>query len=116
MLEFVGLRAKAYACKQLVLYPKKDSDQNIGDIVEIKRLKGIKKCVVRASINFNHYLECLQQGIQKFASMVTLRSFLHTITTIFQNKVAMSRFDDKRYLLDDGMISLPFGHYSIDDE
>ena len=67
----------AYAYKQLVLYPKKDSDQNIGDIVEIKRLKGIKKCVVKASIHFEHYLECLQQGINKFATMVTLRSLRH---------------------------------------
>ena len=115
MLEFVGLRAKAYAYKQLVLYPQKDTNQNIGDIVEVKKLKGIKKCVVKASMHFEHYLECLQQGIKKFASMVTLRSFLHSITTLFQTKVALSHFDDKRYLLDDGITSLPFDHYSIDD-
>ena len=112
MLEFVGLRAKAYAYKKLVLYPGKDTDEKIGDIVEIKKLKGIKRCVVKTSIHFKQFLECLQQGIKKFATMVSLRSFLHTITTLFQTKVALSHFDDKRYLLEDGITSIPYGHFS----
>ena len=110
MLEFVGLRAKAYAYKKLIIYPAEDGDENVGDIVEVKKLKGIKKCVVKASIHFDHYLECLQQGLKKFATMVSLRSFKHIITTLFQKKVAMTHFDDKRYLLDDGVTSMPYGH------
>ena len=41
LLEFVGLRAKAYAYKKLVLHSE-SNDENVGDIVEVKKLKGIK--------------------------------------------------------------------------
>ena len=47
LLEVIGLRAKAYSYKELVLYTEPGNDENAGYIVEIKKLKGIKKCVVR---------------------------------------------------------------------
>ena len=42
LLEFIGLRAKAYAFKKLILYPA-DGDEREGDIIEVKKLKGIQK-------------------------------------------------------------------------
>ncbi len=35
--------------------------------------------------------------------------------TIHQKKVALSNFDDKRYILDDGITTLAHGHYRIKD-
>ena len=31
------------------------------------------------------------------------------------NKIALSCFDDKRYILDDTVSSLAYGHYSLDN-
>ena len=113
MLEFVGLRAKAYAFKKLVLYPDTDKNEKVGDIIETKKLKGIKKGVVKMCIYFQHYLDCLFKGIKHFATMVSLRSFKHSIKTLQQTKIAMTHFDDKRFLFQDGIESIPYGHYSI---
>ncbi len=35
------------------------------------------------------------------------------VYTIEQKKVALSNFDDKRYILDDGYTTLAHGHYRI---
>jgi hypothetical protein len=35
------------------------------------------------------------------------------VYTINQTKIALSNFDDKRYILDDGYSTLAYGHYLI---
>ena len=37
----------------------------------------------------------------------------HNVQTIELNKLVYTPFDDKRYLLENGSESLPFGHYKI---
>ena len=37
----------------------------------------------------------------------------HIITTYEKNKISLSAFDDKRYILDDGINTLPYGHKDI---
>ena len=37
----------------------------------------------------------------------------HILKTVSENKVFLSTYDTKRYLLADGLRTLPFGHYSI---
>ena len=39
----------------------------------------------------------------------------HQLQTIKTNKVSLSSFDDKRYVLEDGISTLPLGHYMIRD-
>ena len=68
-----------------------------------KKLKGIKKNIVKKRIHFEHYKDCLFSGRDHYAQMVTFRSKLHQASTIEQVKKSLSRFDDKRYILDDGM-------------
>ena len=97
MQEFVGLRAKVYAFKS--------NDE------ETKKLKGIKKSVVSQEIHFDHYKNCLLQHIQYKHNMNTFRSQKHHVYSVCQNKTSLSCFDDKRWMCDDGITTLPYGHY-----
>ena len=97
MQEFVGLRAKVYAFT---------SNEE-----ETKKLKGIKKSVVSQEIHFDHYKNCLLQHIQYKHNMNTFRSRNHQVYSVSQNKTSLSCFDDKRWICDDGITTLPHGHY-----
>ena len=101
ILQFVGLRAKAYAFLQ----------ETNGGIVESKKLKGIKKNIVKKKIHFQHYKNCLLSGHDHYARMVTFRSKLHVVDTVEQIKKSLSRFDDKRFILNDGISTRAYGHY-----
>ena len=96
--EFVGLRAKMYSLKT-----KKE---------EMKKAKGVKKNVVKKNINHQDYADCLFEERKFMHTMQTVRSFKHYLCTIKQNKVSLSPYD-KRYLLDDGISSLSYGHFSL---
>ena len=109
ILEFVGLRAKAYAFRQETFDKKKKETV----CIESKKLKGIKKSVVKRKIHFEHYKNCLLSGQDYYAQMVTFRSKLHNISTVEQVKKSLSRYDDKRYILEDGITTRAYGHYSI---
>ena len=45
--------------------------------------------------------------------MTQLRSHCHQIVVNGIDKVALSSFDDKRYLLENGVSTLAYGHYKI---
>ena len=103
LLEFVGLRAKSYAYRKL----------SGSTISEEKKLKGIQKCVVKKDINFDHYCQSLFMDTRYMVTTHSLRSHRHEIQTLAINKVATGPYDDKRFLLNDGIESLPYGHYMI---
>ena len=46
--------------------------------------------------------------------MRTIQSRAHQLGSYEINKVSLSCFDDKRYLLGDGISSLAYGHYKCD--
>ena len=101
--EFVGLRAKLYSYKM-------DEGE------ETKKCKGIKKQVVESSISHEDYKTCLLTGKEQFRKQNILRSYEHEVYTEEVNKVALSALDDKRYILDDGVHTLAWGHYKIKDD
>ena len=45
--------------------------------------------------------------------MEGIKSFRHRIYTYESNKTSLSAFDDKRYILDDGIYTLPYSHKDI---
>ena len=98
--EFVGIRAKCYSYKRI-------------DGITRKKNKGIKKSVVKQTIQHEHYKQCLFNDLQLYASMNTFRSYNHQIKTIRQTKSALLNFDDKRHLLKCGIKTLAHGHYTI---
>ena len=46
-------------------------------------------------------------------TMKTIRSSNHQLSSYEINKVSLSCFDDKRYILTNGIESLAYGHYNI---
>ena len=101
--EFVGLRAKLYSYK-------------MDEGGESKKCKGIKKQVVTTSIKHEDYKTCLTTGKEQLRKQNILRSYEHEVYTEEVNKVALSALDDKRYILDDGVHTLAWGHYKIKDD
>jgi len=96
--EFVGLRAKLYSYIM------------IGE--EHKKCKGVKKNVVEKKITHDDYIKCLQTKAAQLRKMTILRSDKHDIYTEEINKVALSADDDKRIIMEDGISTLAYGHYS----
>ena len=82
--EFVGLRSKLYAY---------EVDENTD-----KKCKGVKKSVVKNSITFENYKDCLFNNVTNQAKFNTLRSRKHEITTDCITKILTAN-DDKRYII-----------------
>ena len=97
-LEFVGLRSKMYS----LLVSRKQTKLTA---------KGVKKCFVKNHINHDMFLHTLRNKTCTTAQFLSFRSRNHVISTIENSKICLSSFDDKRYLLSDGVNSLAYGHY-----
>ena len=98
MTEFVTLRSKMYGYKT--------------GSAESKKCKGIKKCVVHATISFEDYKNCLLSGETSYRSQLMFRSSKHDVRMLEVNKLALSRDDDKRITVN-GISSLARGHYKL---
>jgi len=105
ILEFVGLKSKMYS------YLVKESTGSEPP-EEHKKAKGVKENVVKKEIKHRDYLDVLFNKKTMHHRMNTIRSELHQINSYHLNKVSLSP-DDKRFLLDDGITSLSYGHYHL---
>ncbi len=101
--EFVGLRSKMYAFTY--------SPEN--KLKEKKTAKGIKKNVIKKDIHFDGYKKAIfEEGKEvQFATMNCIRSKRHQLMTIRINKIGLSCYDNKRWVLDDNINTLAYGHY-----
>lgn len=99
--EFVGLRSKMYSFQML-------KDEELKDT---KTAKGVKRSVVERELSHNDFKRCLFENIQMNNDFHQIRSKKHNVMTTFQNKVSLSPFDDKRYLLSPTH-SVPYGSAS----
>ena len=79
----------------------------------MKKAKGVKKNVAKKDISHEDYVDCLFEERKFIHTLQTIRSFKHQLCTIKQNKVSLTPYDDKRYLMDDGVSSPPYGHFSL---
>ena len=78
-----------------------------------QRAKGVQKSV-KKTLQHDLFKSCLFDHQSVRRSMTQLRSINHQIVVNRVNKIALSSYDDKRYLLDDGVQSLANGHYSLE--
>ena len=105
----IALRSKMYTIKFC------------GETPDLKKAKGIARNTVKKYINFDDYEKILfadktDPNVIQYEmrhEMKTIRSIDHEVKLLSINKVSISAFDDKRYIQDDGISSLPFGHFKI---
>ena len=90
---FVGLRPKLY-------------DFKTEEGKEVSKCKGIKKNVVKKTINFDNYVRCLFTGEKQMRKMKIIRSEKHNIYSKEVNKIALSNEDDKRIVSKDKVHTL----------
>ena len=98
--EFIGLRSKMYS------YIKDNQKEG-------KTAKGIKKNIIKKNLHHENYRGVLFENKQLHHKMKTIRSQKHEIGSYEINKVSLSCFDDKRFILEDGIKSYAYGHYAI---
>ena len=96
--EFVGLRSKMYSL--------------IYNGIEKKTAKGVKRCEIKRLRHAN-YRDCLLNNQLIMCNMNQFRSFNHQVYTTSLNKIGLSPYDDKRYVLDNGCDTLAHGHFKI---
>ena len=96
---FLGTGAKAY-------FIKAGED-------EIKKAKGIQKSAIKNQLTLAHYQSVIDQQTQVFCTMYTFRSENHKIFTNYMRKVALSHFDDKRFMIPNSKKTLAWGHKDI---
>lgn len=74
---------------------------------------GIPRYIAARDLSHDTYLEALHSTGQYSMSIkqTTIRSKCHNIQTVTSSKRALSRYDDKRYILSDGVRSRPYGHW-----
>ena len=96
--EFVGLRSKMYSLK--CGYPKMTA-------------KGIKKSYMTRYVRHSAFVDALRDKSRSMTRFKTLKSVNHVVSTVDINKVCISPFDSKRYILKDGISTLAYGHYRL---
>ena len=97
--EFIGIRSNIYS-------HIKDGDKGG------KTAKGIKKNVIKKNIKHEDYKHVLFNNKQMYQTMKSIRSNNHQLWSYEPNKVSLSCFDYKRYMLN-GINSYVYGHYRI---
>ena len=106
IVSFAGLKSKMYSYQT-----------EIGALIKNnKTAKGVKKNVIRRDLDHSDYLACLQNNTIRHHKMNTIRSDHHVVSSYEINKTSLSCFDDKRYILPDGITSYAYGHYLIKNE
>ncbi len=78
-----------------------------------KRAKGVTKRVVKKFLTFQKYVDTIHDMAVTRYYQQTFRTSNHKLYTIVNNKISLSPYDDKRYILDDGINSVPYGFIDV---
>lgn len=104
--EVVALRAKSYAFKM--------------GAKETLKAKGVGKYTVKNHMTIDDYKQCLffdndniTNDYSAYRDTVSFRSYKHQVKTISTHKLALNRYDDKRFVMQDQVHTLAHGHYMI---
>ena len=77
--------------------------------------KGTKK-FAQAKLNHEMFKKTLETGDLVRVENIKFNTDKHQLQTVYVNKIALSAYDDKRYISSNRKTTLPFGHYSLRDE
>ena len=75
--------------------------------------KGVSRSHVLKNLKHMDYLHTLQTTKSSFATFRSITSHKHAVKTQEVNKLCLSAFEDKRYILPDGVTTLAHGHFRI---
>ena len=98
--EYVGLRPKMYSILEAS-----------GKI--IRKTKGVKKIVVKNQIRHRQYKGVLTENKVFHHGMNVLRSVKHQIYGQHLNKVSLSSYDSKRWIIGNGIDTFAYGHKTL---
>jgi len=76
------------------------------------RIKGIKKSYVK-KVCHDQFLAVLKTLMPTPSTFRTFQSKNHVLRTVEINKTCLNAFGDKRYILEDSVGTLAYGHYMI---
>jgi hypothetical protein len=99
--EFIALKSKLYAF--------------LCDEKEKKTAKGLHKNVVQKFVNMDHYRNVLKSCNMYAFKVRSIQSKSHIIKSVESIKCVHNCFDDKRWIHDDGVHTLAYGHKNIKD-
>ena len=98
--KFIGLRSKMYSLKLPNGHIKITA-------------KGVSRSHILKNLKHKDYLHNLQTTKSSYATVRTITSQKQAVKTQEVNKLCLSPFDDKRYILPDGVSTLPHGYFRI---
>jgi hypothetical protein len=98
ILEFVGIRSKMYSV--------------LTETEAKKKAKGISKHITEKVLKHTDYVQCIQTWKKSVHEMKQIRSKRHQIYTLSLMKTSLNPLDTKRWICDDGISTLPYGHYA----
>jgi len=100
IIEFIGLRSKLYTFRT----DKPDDVHN--------KCKGVKKSVA-AKLTVEDYKTTLEERKTKDIKQNVIRSYKHQLFSESVIKTGLSYCDDKRYIKNNNIETLSFGHWKI---
>ena len=104
--KFVGLKSKNYAFTYVNELLNNDESKLI-------RCKGTTRTAIKDEIHFDSLVNTLKEGTLTKNDNYCIRSKKHQLRLYKVNKTSLSCYDDKRYILEDGITSYAHGHYKF---
>ena len=96
MTEFIPLRAKTYAYL-------------LDDDSEVKKAKGVRRCVINRILRFGNYRDLLFDSKKIMQPQIIFKSDHHEVGTKKVNRMVLSSNDDKRLQTFDRITTYPYG-------
>jgi hypothetical protein len=113
MIEFIGLRPKCYSYIA-VPYGYKPEHGESFQIID-KKAKGVPRTIVKDQMTHGTYSKVLETGYTEMAKFEKFSTKNHEIMTKTFEKKALTCGDDKRFILPNGIDTLPL-HYHRNNE
>ncbi|CAG8856428.1 78_t:CDS:1, partial [Gigaspora margarita] len=113
----VCLKPKMYSVLPAGHDPKTPDDPDSEDPKKkhsIQKAKGVKKCVVKRELWHDRFLEYLRNKKLTWHDMYGLHSYNHQIYLGKVNKIELNPYDNKHWILLDGIQTLPYGYWRIE--
>ena len=100
---------------ELLFYRSKAYSVNYSSDDEVRRLKGITKSIIKHNIIFQNFKDAVTELYEKvfYRKIYVFNSNKHEMYDKKINKKAVSPYDDKRWLSDDGIVTFPHSYNEL---